>query len=99
MITKKTFKYRLRPSRKQKHLCAQFVGSCRWIFNHGLERKKKAYEEEKKSLSYCDLNNELPLLKRAEETLWLKEVHFQVLQQALKDLDSAFQNFFRRGLQ
>jgi len=96
MITKKTFKYRLKPSRKQKLLCAQFAGSCRWIFNHRLERKKKAYEEEKRSLSYYDLNNELPVLKRTEETIWLKGVHSQVLQQALKDLDSAFQNFFRR---
>jgi len=96
MFAKKTFKYRLKPSRKQKQLCAQFAGSCRWIFNHGLVEKKKAYEEEKKSLSYYDLNNELPLLKRVEETSWLKDVHSQVLQQALKDLDCAFQNFFRR---
>ena len=81
MTTKKTFKYRLKPSRKQKTLCAQFAGTCRWIFNHGLAKKKKAYEEEKKSLSYYDLNNELPLLKRAEETSWLKDVHSQVLQQ------------------
>jgi len=96
MITKKTFKYRLKPSKKQRTLCLQFAGSCRWVFNRGLEKKKTAYENEKKTLSYFDLNNELPSLKKAEETSWLKDVHSQVLQQALKDLDFAFQHFFRR---
>ena len=38
----------------------------------------------------------LTKLKKEEKTHWLKEIHSQILQQALKDLDSAFQNFFRR---
>jgi putative transposase len=37
---------------------------------------------------------QLPVLKACEDTSWLKEAHFQVLQQALKNLDWAFQNFF-----
>lgn len=96
MKIQKSFKFRLKPSRKQRQVCSQFAGACRWIFNRGLEKKNKAYEEENTSLSYFDLNNELPLLKRTEETEWLKNIHSQVLQQALKDLDYAFQHFFRR---
>lgn len=38
----------------------------------------------------------LPNLKKTPETSWLKETHSQILQQALKDLDKAFQHFFRR---
>jgi len=96
MIIKKTFRYRLKPSRKQKNLCTQFAGACRWIFNRGLARKKKIYDEKKENFSYYDLNNELPQLKKQEETNWLKDIHSQVLQQALKDLDSAFSHFYRR---
>lgn len=96
MIVKKTFRFCLKPNLAQRRSFENFSGSSRWLYNHGLERKKKAYEEDKKSLSYYDLNNELPLLKRLEKTSWLKEIHSQVLQQSLKDLDSAFQHFFRR---
>jgi putative transposase len=35
-------------------------------------------------------------MKNTEETAWLGEVHSQVLQQALKDLQAAYENFFRR---
>jgi len=96
MIIKKTFKYRLKPNRIQETCFYQFAGACRWLYNFALEKKKKVFEAEKKRLSYFDLNNLLPSLKREEETLWLKDVHSQVLQQSLKDLHRAFENFFRR---
>src|SRR5262249_41728709 len=96
MIFDTTYKFCLKPTRRNLKDFANFAGACRWLFNHGLERKKNAYEQEGKMLSYFDLNNELPLLKRKEETKWLKEIHSQVLQQALKDLDNSFQHFFRR---
>src|ERR1700733_9880808 len=96
MIYKKTFKFCLKPTSAQLQMFANFSGASRWLYNYGLERKRKAYEEEKKRLSYYDLNNELPVLKEDEKTSWLKNIHSQVLQQALKDLDNAFQHFFRR---
>src|SRR5882762_7953126 len=96
MFLNKTFRYLLKPKADQRQKCANFGGAGRWIFNRGLARKKKAYEEEGKTLSYFDLNNELPHLKRQEETSWLAEIHSQILQQALKDLDAAYQHFFRR---
>ncbi len=71
----------------------QFAGAGRWISNRGLEKRNKAYKEEERTLSYYEQNNELIALK--EEFPWLKEIHSQVLQQSLKDLDSAFKNFFR----
>lgn len=94
MIIKKTFKYRLKPNVAQRRLFAQFAGSCRWVYNRGLAQKIEVYEKSKAKLSYYDLNNQLPALK--QEHPWLKDVHSQVLQQGLKDLDTAFANFFRR---
>jgi len=79
----------------QKQLFAQFAGGSRFLYNRGLEERKRVYEQSGKHLSYFDQNNELVPLKREEATSWLKGIHSQVLQQALKNLDTAFQNFFQ----
>lgn len=95
-IVAKTFRYRLDPNALQRQLFARFAGCCRFIFNQGLAARKVSYETDAKTLSYADQCKLLPELKQAEETAWLGEVHSQVLQQALKDLDTAYQHFFRR---
>jgi IS605 OrfB family transposase len=89
MIFTKTFKFRLRPNRKQESLCCQSAGGARWIFNRGLNQRNTLWEEEKRSISLFDQNNELVLLKNQEETSWLTIIHSQVLQQALHDLNEA----------
>lgn len=96
MIFTKTFKFRLRPKHKQKSQFAQSAGASRWVYNRGLDRRNQLWEKEKRSLSLFDQNNELVLLKKEESTSWLKEIHSQVLQQALNDLNQAFDHFFRR---
>lgn len=75
---------------------SQFAGACRWVYNRGLAARKSAWEDHKKTLSLFDQNKELTILKKQEETLWLDEIHSQVLQQALGDLNLAYQAFFRR---
>lgn len=94
MLLKKGFKYRLDPTKGQRELFAQFAGASRFLYNRGLEQRKSIYEQTGKSITYYEQNNELVVLKNQETTAWLKEIHSQVLQQALKNLDTAFQNFF-----
>lgn len=96
MILRRAFKYRLVPSKAKIVKFQQFSGARRWTFNHGLEKRQKAYAEQKVTLSYFEQNNELVFLKEQPETNWLSEIHSQVLQQALKDLDHSYQHFFRR---
>ena len=96
MIIKRAFKFKLNPTRAQEELFLRFAGAKRWVFNRGLDQRKKAFEQTGKSPSYFDQNKELTQLKEQPETAWLSEIHSQVLQQGLKDLDRAFQNFFRR---
>jgi putative transposase len=94
MLLKKGFRYRLDATKGQEQLFAQFAGASRFLYNRGLELRQKAYETERRSITYFAQNNELVVLKEQESTAWLKEIHSQVLQQALKNLDIAFQNFF-----
>lgn len=91
----KAFKYRLYPTQEQVPLLAQHFGCVRWVYNWGLATKKKAFEEEKKSVACNTLIKALPALKSAEETAWLKGVYSQTLQSALRNLDSAYTRFFR----
>lgn len=95
MLLKKGFKFRLEPTKGQWQLCAQFAGASRFLYNRGLEQRKMAYEKEGRSITYFAQNNELVSLKKEENTNWLQGIHSQVLQQALKNLDTAFQNFFQ----
>lgn len=93
MILKKSFKFRVKAKRSFLNLFAQFAGAKRWIFNRGLFQRKDSWEKEKKKISLYDQNNELIQLKK--EYPWLKDIHSQVLQQGLHDLDRAFVNFFK----
>ena len=81
------------PNNEQTTLINKTIGCCRYVYNHFLARRIKTYEEEKKTLNYNACSAELPALKKELE--WLKEVDSTALQSALKDLDSAYQKFFR----
>lgn len=97
-----TYKMRLYPSEVQEKLLAQHFGSIRYVYNFFLDRKTKFYKEakekqlEKKTLTYYDMAKELALLKTQTETSWLSEVNAQSLQHALKHLDAAYTNFFKK---
>jgi putative transposase len=91
----KATKYRVYPSAKQEVLLAKHFGCVRWLYNRALSSKKNAWETEKRNITRYDLSAELPKLKKAEETAWLKEVNSQSLQSALIHLDMAYTKFFR----
>jgi len=91
-----TYRYRLNPTVAQEILLNQFAGARRFVWNWALDRKKTHYQQTGATLSYHDLASELTRLKQQPGTAWLREMDSQSLQQALRDLDSAYQHFFRR---
>ena len=88
------FKYKILPTAEQVELLEQHFGSARFIYNYFLDLKSKTYEESKVNLSRFDLQGLLPGLKK--ENPWLKLVNSQTLQVVLKDLDTAYKNFFEK---
>lgn len=74
----------------------QFAGARRFVWNWALNRRIEHYQVAKKTLKFEALCLELTELKRQEKTAWLRLMNAQSLQQALRDLESAYQNFFRR---
>ena len=89
----KGYKYRIYLTEEQKELINKTFGCSRFIYNHFLAMKIELYEKEQKTLSYTKCSNLLTELKKEKE--WLKEVDKFALQNSLKNLDTAYQNFFR----
>jgi putative transposase len=90
----KMFQYRLYPTKKQIKALNDILTECRWLYNHLLEKRKAAYEQEGASLSYYGQIKTLPGLKQERPSL--HKVHSQVLQNVAVRIDLAFQAFFRR---
>lgn len=88
-----SYKFRIYPNKSQENLIQRTFGCCRFVYNHYLDKRIKKYEESKETLNYYACANNMTKLK--SELDWLKEVDSTALQSSLKDLDTAYQNFFR----
>lgn len=91
-----SYKFRLYPNREQENLILRTMGCCRFVFNHYLAYRKELYERTGETANYYVCAKDLTLLKQQEETAWLREVDSTALQSSVRDLDTAYQNFFRR---
>ena len=90
----KAYKYRIYPNSEQRIQIAKTFGCCRFVYNRTLAYRKEIYEKEKKSVSKTDCNNYCNReLKKDYE--WLKEVDKFALTNAIYNMDSAYQKFFR----
>ena len=89
----KAYKFRIYPNEEQKIMFSKTFGCTRMVYNYYLEKRIKSYEEEKITFGYTKCANDLTLLKKEKE--FLQDVDSISLQQALRHLDTAFQNFFR----
>lgn len=89
----KSYKFRIYPNKEQQILIAKTFGCARFVYNYYLDKKIKLYEETKQSMGFYACSADLTLLKK--ETEWLKEVDKFSLQNSLRNLDVAYQNFFR----
>src|SRR5215467_11944302 len=96
MPERKVYRFRIDPTAEQEAALARFAGARRFVFNWALERRKETYEQNGKSISWSDLSVELTELKNKAGFEWLKEIDSQLLQQALADCKSAFDNFFQK---
>src|SRR5215470_9974631 len=96
MPERKVYRFRIDPTAEQEAALARFASARRFVFNWALERRKETYEQNGKSISWSDLSVELTELKNKAGFEWLKEIDSQLLQQALADCKSAFDNFFQK---
>lgn len=91
---RKTFRFRLNPTRHQRTLLNNTLELCCWVYNETLAIRKNAWEQERKSISLYDTNKLLTDWKKDKSEL--SQVYSQVLQNVQERVDLAFKAFFRR---
>ena len=91
---RKTYQYRIYPSKSQTTLLERTLEICRWIYNDTLALRKSAWEQEQHSISLYETNKILTQWKKERPDL--NRVHSQVLQNVQMRVDLAFKAFFRR---
>ena len=90
----KALKMRIYPNKEQALKIDETIGSCRYIYNHMLARNKKIYARRNEHLSYYDMQNLLPHIK--EYFPWLKKADSQALKHACRQLNTAYDRFFKK---
>ena len=91
---KKTYKYRLYPTAKQKKSLLSILDACRWLYNQFLEQRKTLWETQKKGITCYGQIGELP--KFVKDNPILERVYSQTKQNVAIRVDLAFKDFFRR---
>ena len=91
----KGVKFRAYPNKEQQNLINRTLGCCRFIYNKGLAMRNESYKNGLK-IGYSQTSAMLTELKKDPGFVFLKEVDSIALQQALRDLDRGFKNFFEK---
>lgn len=92
----RSYKFRLYPNSGQTEMLARHFGCARFVYNYFLNQRMEQYRLTGKSDDYYAQAKSLTALKKNADTEWLKEVSAQTLQQAIRNLDSAYTNFFKK---
>ena len=103
----RAYKTELDPNYAQVRKLRQHAGAARWAFNFALQQKQAAYASyvaagkpdlkgKRATPSAIDLHREIVKLKHTPERAWLNEVSKCAPQEALRNADTAYANFFRR---
>ena len=93
----RAIKIRLYPNKEQELKLNKVLGCYRFVYNQTLARKQQEYNDNKKSLSINDLSKFFhgELLKD-EQYSWLKEENTKVMKQAIRQMISAYDKFFKQ---
>lgn len=93
-MTQKAFKYRFYPTLEQESLLRRTIGCTRLVYNRALSERTQAWYERQERVGYHESSALLTQWKKEEDLAFLNEVSSVPLQQGLRHLQSAFNNFF-----
>ena len=93
----RAIKIRLYPNNTQEQTLNKVLGCYRFVYNQMLARKQEAYTSENKSLGLNDLSKYFHgTLLKDEQYSWLKEQNTKVMKQAIRQMLSAYDKFFKQ---
>ncbi|MFG2332686.1 RNA-guided endonuclease InsQ/TnpB family protein [Streptomyces sp. NPDC048604] len=88
------YSFRMYPNGPQRSALARAFGCARVVFNDALRVRETARAAGLPFVSSATLGKQLTEAKKTPEREWLGEVSAVILQQSLRDLDTAYRNFF-----
>ena len=91
----KSYKFRMYPNKEQQKQISITFSHCRYVYNYFLAQRISVYKEAGKSISQYEQSRELTKMRKKDGTKWLTEADRSAYTYALRDLDTAYQNFFR----
>lgn len=94
-VVHRAYRYRFYPTAEQETILSQTFGCVRFVYNHFLRVRTDGFYEEGKRIGYNETAKLLTELKQQPDTAFLQDVSNVVLQQALRNLDTSFKNFFQ----
>lgn len=92
-VIQKGIRVRLYPTEEQETLINKTIGCCRFVHNQTLANCRQSYEQTQHFPSQSERSANIVKMKEAQP--FLKEVDSTALQQSVRDLNSALNNFFR----
>ena len=96
MAMLRAIKIRLYPNKTQEQTLNKVLGSYRFMYNHMLARKQDAYKVDKTNLGLTELSKYFyHELRKDEQYDWLKEQNTNVMQQAISQMLTAYDKFFK----
>ncbi len=88
------YSFRVYPSAGQRTALARAFGCARVVFNDALRVREEARVAGLPFVTSAELSKRLTAAKKTPERAWLGEVSAVILQQSLRDVDTAYRNFF-----
>lgn len=95
-VVKRAYKYRFYPTDEQAQQLAQTFGCVRYVYNRALAERSRAWSQEQRRVTHSETDKMLTAWKRDEETAWLTEPSKGPLQATLRNLQGAFDKFWRK---
>ncbi len=96
LLVHKGYKYELKVNNKERSRLAMCAGTARFAWNWGLAQRLKQYKENEGKERYTDAMKQHKALNVLKQTdfAWMYQVSKCIPQEALRDLQTAFKNYF-----
>lgn len=95
-VVRRAYKYRFYPTPEQAEQLNRTFGCVRYVYNRALAERHRAWTQEQRRVTHAETDRMLTGWKREAETAWLAEPSKGPLQASLRNLQSAFDKFWRK---
>ena len=93
-VVKRAYRYRFYPTPVQAEQLARTFGCVRYVYNRALAERSRAWFCEQRRVTHAETDKMLTAWKRDPDTSWLAEPSKGPLQAALRNLQTAYVNFW-----